>query len=390
MPRLAHSLPKYCKHKASGQAVVKVFGRYVYLGPYNTKTSKLEYDRVVAEWLAAGRPSQTITPHAEISVAEVMVAYLRHVKQRYVKNGNPTSEQHGIKSVLRRIRKIYSKSNAIEFGPLSLKAVRQQMVDDGLARSSINQNMGRIKRMFRWAASEELIPAAVYQSLSTVNGLRKGELNVYETAPIKPVADEYVEKTLPYLTNTLKAMIQAQRYSGMRPGEIVIMRPCDIDQTNDIWQYTPNSHKTEHHGRERVIPIGPKCQSVISLFLLRPAESYCFTPHESEAQRFSKKNSTLPETLSITIGLPKPIQKKGFGEHYATSSYRCAIARACRKAKIPVWKPNQLRHAAATEIRKKFGLEAAQVVLGHAAADITQVYAERDATLAIQIAKEIG
>ena len=47
------------------------------------------------------------------------------------------------------------------------------------------------------------------------------------------------------------------------------------------------------------------------------------------------------------------------------------------------WHPNQLRHAVGTELRKRFGLEAAQVVLGHATADVTQIYAERDMGLAI-------
>jgi integrase len=61
-----------------------------------------------------------------------------------------------------------------------------------------------------------------------------------------------------------------------------------------------------------------------------------------------------------------------------------------KAAPIPDWSPNQLRHAAATEIRKKFGLEAAQVVLGHSTADITQVYAERNQALAAQVIRQIG
>jgi len=54
------------------------------------------------------------------------------------------------------------------------------------------------------------------------------------------------------------------------------------------------------------------------------------------------------------------------------------------------WSPNQLRHAAATEINSKFGLEAAQVTLGHAKADVTQIYAERDLNKAASVMREIG
>ena len=57
---------------------------------------------------------------------------------------------------------------------------------------------------------------------------------------------------------------------------------------------------------------------------------------------------------------------------------------------MPYWSANQLRHSRATEVRRRYGLEAAQVALGHARADVTQVYAERDLALAEQIALEIG
>jgi integrase len=55
-----------------------------------------------------------------------------------------------------------------------------------------------------------------------------------------------------------------------------------------------------------------------------------------------------------------------------------------------LWSPNQLRHTAATEVRKRYGLEAAQIVLGHAAADVTQVYAERDLVRGADIMRQIG
>jgi integrase len=72
------------------------------------------------------------------------------------------------------------------------------------------------------------------------------------------------------------------------------------------------------------------------------------------------------------------------------TSLRRAVHRACKKAGIPNWHPNQIRHTFATEVRAKFGLDAAQVLLGHARADVTQVYAERDQKQAAEIARKIG
>jgi len=45
---------------------------------------------------------------------------------------------------------------------------------------------------------------------------------------------------------------------------------------------------------------------------------------------------------------------------------------------IDRWHPHQLRHNAATQLRKEYGLEAAQVILGHKTITVTQVYAEKN------------
>ena len=55
-----------------------------------------------------------------------------------------------------------------------------------------------------------------------------------------------------------------------------------------------------------------------------------------------------------------------------------AIARACKRAGVPRWHPHQLRHNAATWLRKEFGLDVARVILGHSSPVVTEVYAEMD------------
>jgi integrase len=78
------------------------------------------------------------------------------------------------------------------------------------------------------------------------------------------------------------------------------------------------------------------------------------------------------------------------GQSYSTRAYHHAVRAACDKAGVDPWHPNQLRHAAATRLRERFGLEAAQVVLGHSRADVTQVYAERDLTKAREVMALLG
>jgi hypothetical protein len=109
MPRLTRRVPSYCRHRASGQAVVTLSGQDFYLGPYGTQVSKREYDRVVAEWLARGR-SPLAAPEADpagISIAELLVRYLRHADSYYRKNGRVTNEVNAIRSALRVVKGLF-------------------------------------------------------------------------------------------------------------------------------------------------------------------------------------------------------------------------------------------------------------------------------------------
>ena len=56
-------LPKYRRHKATGQALVTLNVHDFYLGLHGSKASRLEYDRLVTEWQANGRqPYVTASP----------------------------------------------------------------------------------------------------------------------------------------------------------------------------------------------------------------------------------------------------------------------------------------------------------------------------------------
>ena len=75
MPRPSSSfVPKYRKHRPSGQAVVTICGVDHYLGPHGTKASRLEYDRLIGEWLQNGRQSQ-IPCNGSITIIEICARY---------------------------------------------------------------------------------------------------------------------------------------------------------------------------------------------------------------------------------------------------------------------------------------------------------------------------
>lgn len=409
MPSLKRAVPKYRKHKQSGQAIVTLSGRDYLLGPHGTKASALEYDRLVMEWLASGRSPSFGTASASMSITELVIDYAQHSKSYY--GSGPNSELHRIKRVLRPVRKLYGKTPVAEFGVLQLKAVRQQFINEGLSRSFINASVRRLIRMFKWAVAEGRLPASVPHALSMVPGLLRGKTTARETEPVMPVDDALIDATLPHLPDVVADMVRVQRLTGCRPAEVCSIRPCDVDRSVDPWQYRPQSHKTQNRGRERVIFIGPQAQAILLRYLVWDPEAHCFRPCDSEVKRRAAVHEARKTPLSCgnRPGSNRKRQpRRQPGECYNPRSYHQAIRYGCLKA-FPVpehlvgdtaaeakwkkehkWCPLRLRHTAATTIRKHFGLEAAQTVLGHSKADVTQIYAERDYALAARVAREVG
>jgi integrase len=113
-----------------------------------------------------------------------------------------------------------------------------------------------------------------------------------------------------------------------------------------------------------------------------------FSPAAARAEwaRAKRKSKVPPSQQNRRKNNPE----RAPGTEYTVAAYGHAVRKAAKKAGVPHWHPNQLRHTFATEVRRVHGLEAAQVLLGHARADITQVYSERNLALALRVANEIG
>ena len=327
----------------------------------------------------------------------MVLAYLEHAQTYYRDSeGMQTTGLESIKCALRPLETLYASKLATEFGPVALKAVRHKMIEDGTTRRVINDRIGQIKRMFKWASSEELISSSIYHGLACVEGLRKGRSKAKETAPIKPVPDEDVDAILPFLMPTLKAMVQLQRATGMRTGEMVIMRMVDIDQSGLVWIYTPKKHKTAHHGHAKQIALGPKAQQAIKPYLMQEPAAYLFSPQRAREEWYAEKRVLRKSKVQPSqINRRKAQPARTPGKHYNHHSYYRAIQYAIKKAgksgiNVPHWHPHQLRHSAATRIRKEHGLDAARAILGHRSLAITETYAEIDAALASQVAAKLG
>ena len=136
MPKLTKKLPSYRLHKRSGQAIVNLSGKDIYLGPHGTKTSKAEYDRVIGEWLANGRILPESKSSKPTKISDLMFAYWKFAKGFYVKRGKPTGEIPPLKSAIRTFRKVYGKTNVSDFGPLMLIAYQNSLVENQASAES--------------------------------------------------------------------------------------------------------------------------------------------------------------------------------------------------------------------------------------------------------------
>lgn len=435
--------PSYLFHKQSGRARAVwtdrtgVRHQTLLPGKYESSESldafaKLQAEVVSSAVVALDRPA---SPQG-LTVNEVLLAFMGHALQHYQReDGEPSDELRHLKTVCRYVRELYGSTLAIDFGPKALKAVRERFVGQDWCRKTVNARVERVRRVFKWAVAEELVPPSVYQALAAVQGLQRGRTRSRESLPVRPVEDAVVDATLAHLNRHVGGLVEFQRLTGCRPGEACSLRRCDIETGGDVWLYRPRRHKTAWKGKDRAIVIGPRAQELLKAFFTPNATDYLFSPRRAveeirEDRRANRKTPHYPSHMRRNEA--KRVGTKRLrppAEKYNRLGYLTAITRACDRAftlppelapqrkangrvesraewwkrlnggertavkewrKAHHWHPNQLRHSYATKVRKAHGLEAAQVLLGHSRADVTQVYAERNGELAAKIAAVIG
>lgn len=395
-------IPRYCIHTAKQLAYVRLNEEMIYLGPPGSPQSKAQYDRLIAEWIAGGRTYIKPSEREGVSVNEILLAYRRFAETYYANADGPNAaELERINLAIRPITELYGDTTAKDFGPRALKTVRDKMIAQNLCRLTINQRIGCIRRIFAWAVEEELIPPSVSHGLNAVRGLKRGRSGAKESRHIGPVAEQVVDAVMKHLPPTLQAMVKLHDLTGMRSGELVIMRTCDIQipEQNQPWLYCPQKHKTMNHGHRRVVLIGPMAQEILRPLLKRDVQTFIFTPSQAQVERnierrAKRKTKVQPSQASRK---KKAALIKQPGERYTSASYRRALAyatdQAIKAGDLPpgtAWRPYQLRHNCASRIRRVGGLDAVRAVLGHRSVVQSAEYAEIDAALAAKTAAAVG
>lgn len=378
-PSKSGRLPKYCLHKPSNRGYAR-FGRGAkptyFPGPFGSPESRAAYDRELAAWLGRGR-APAVPALASPTVSQVLAAYLPYAAARYRKNGKPTTEVDVIRAAATHLQRLYGATPAAGFGVAELEALRDEFARqrnprNGVpwSRRTVNAYASRVRRVFRWAGRRKMIPMAVAAELREAEPVRKGSGQARETKRVRPAPAFDVGCVQLVVGDAVRAMVWLQYLTGMRPAEVCGIAARHVDRSGDVWRYAVPAgvwkltHRLGDDASDEggVYWIGPRAQAALGPLLDAAAAA------SPDASPFVTRQ----------------------GRPYSVNAYRHAIHYACARLGVPPWGPNRLRHSHGTDVRRRYGAEAARIRLNHAELSTTEIYAEADAEVAKRIAREIG
>lgn len=318
----------------------------------------------------------TLGADSMLKLSELCDLYLAHCRVYYRKpSGRPTREANNVADAMRPLLEIAANLPAIELSPKLLRELQQhQITTSTVARTTINARINRVRRMARWAAEMEYLPADLPHKLAIVSPLKRGRTLAPESpgvccvpwadveATILALFDEATKQTVPaYKLSRIRlaTLIEFHWWTGCRPGEACRASKSTIDTSGDVWVFRPDEHKSEHHGHPRVIAIGPKGQDA-----LRPWWDRCTTDW-----LFCGRSGG-------------PLSENGYGQ---------AVRRVNERNKLRGWNPGQIRHSAGTRLRREAGgLDPVRAQLGHRRTSTTEIYADLDLAKATDLMRRFG
>jgi integrase len=374
-------IPSYLRHKASGRGYALFQGRRgpptYFPGPWNSEESWAAYHRAVAEWQAGRTPGQARPQADGVEVRYLVASWWAHAEAQrlYHKGGKKTDEWAVIHAALKRLLKPYKGTMTGQLRWDQLETLRAGMLLDELAPRTIDHYLGRVRSLFRWGEAKGMVPKGhTAAELVPQQGLGTGKpqssrAEKYGTVP--PVDAFDVGCVCLVAPPEVRAMLLAQRYKAIRPSGVCLMRRSDFDfgpfagPFAGLWRYREPVELASKKGTEAHL-IGPRLQAILRPFLVAAARPGDFLFRPSRRPRAVKSG------------------------HYNADTYRVAVGRLCARVGVEPFAPNQVRHRALTDVRHRYGAEAARVWGDHDRLETTEIYAERDETLAARIAREFS
>lgn len=374
--------PRYSLHRGTGQACVSVGGQRTYFGEYGSPESYRRY----REWLAGWERGETAPPpprsgahggavRDDGTMTQLAAAFIEHARTHYRRpDGQLTSEYRGHVRHLGDLLALHGGVAPADYRACHLDELRSLWVSRGWARVSVNKAVSQVRLAFRWAHVRGLVPAEVVASLGALPWLEAGRTAARETDPVPAVPEAVLRATAPFLRPAPAALAWLQWHAGMRPGEACALKAAEVRRDGTAlwgrhlvrlpdpaaWVLQPGQYKTRHRGKFLAYVLGPRARELLAPWLADAAGpgAYLFA--------------------------------SGRRECYREDSYRLAVYRACDRAGVPRWAPNQLRHAYISRVEREYDVLDACKAAGHSSPDTTLGYVHADLTRAAEIAARMG
>ena len=297
-----------------------------------------------------------------------------------------------IRLALKPLKQLYGHTLAAEFGPLALKAVRQACVDAGLCRAEINKRTRRVVRLFKWARRGGARPASVHHALQAVAGSAGAARRSGRARRSGPCPTPWSTPSAPRLPAGLgdDRAPAAHRHAARRGCQ---MRTCDLDTRAGLGVPAGPQDRAPRQGPgDPPRPPGAGQSQALAPGRARPPTSSSPARRSPERRaemraRAQDAGPTLP--AEPQEGEAEEVTRRPLHDRQLPPGDRVRGERA-GKAGVETWHPHQLRHSAATRIRREFGLDVARAVLGHSSPVVTEVYAELDQVKAAEAMGKIG
>ena len=374
-------------------AYVRLNGRKIQLGKWGAPEVDQAYRRLIYSW-ASNPTTAMIKPGEQVVLDQLCLAFLQ---------ARANQNDHGnFKIAIEILLSVYSGEPVESFDFSHLEVVRDQFFQRGYCRSQINKLTCLVRSIFYWGIPRKFVSPSVAESLRYLKPLLEGQTNAPEQPPRQDVADEIVNRTLPHLLPTVADMVKVQRAACMRPSEVCRMKVGEINQSGEVWKYTPRKHKNSWRNHKKTVALGEIEQTIIASRLAgKQPNDPVFSPrdalHERSARDAAKRKTKVPPSQLKRKERVAKNPKRKANDFYTTGSYGKSIKQSIRVAnqrladdeQIPHWTPYQLRHAAITEIIKTTGsVDVARAVAGQKSLTVTMGYNHADEQIAEEQAKK--
>ena len=397
MPKLAKRDPKLCRYRNGTSCVYLPEPgsdrprRIPIPHPYGSDAARAEHARILNAWHAAGQqpPPRKGEEPREATVADLLAGVLPVIAEWKTAQGRPSSSAQRAHYVIPLLRR-FDDLDADAIRKPHVRQVRDAMKAEGKSRTTINERLQTVARLWQEAAAEGIVTAldaAEIKAACKALRIKQGDAEAKAEREVEAVPAEIVEQTLPHLPRRVADIVRLLRLTGARTGEIRTLKRGEL-QTAVIdgrpvmyARRTKAGHKTARHGHERVVYFNAEAQAIIRPYLDRPDDAYLFDPREQQAEDNARRNAART-TLPGSGNAPGRNTRTREGRKpqyrlrpcYGPTGIGQAIERACDRAGIPHWHPHQLRHAAAGDFETAHGEQVALKIMGQRSSSILKRY----------------